>query len=76
MLDWELPYLTGLQALPNLLRAVPGATIVVFSADADRATAAIALAGGADRYLVKDANGVADVITVLREYDTPQRLPA
>ena len=74
VLDWELPYLNGLEALPSLLAAVPGATIVVFSANADQTTAAIALAGGASRYLVKDANGVADVIAVLREYGAAQPL--
>ena len=76
VLDWELPHLDGAEALPSLLRAVPGATVVVFSANADQATAAIALAGGASRYLVKDDNGVADVIAALRELDTTHRLSA
>lgn len=76
VLDWELPHLDGAEALPSLLRAVPGATVVVFSANADQSTAAIALAGGASRYLVKDASSVADVIAALRELDVPQPLTA
>ena len=76
VLDWELPHLAGAEALPSLLRAVPGATIGVFSANADDATAAIALAGGASRYLVKDDNGVADVIAALREFSGVERLSA
>ncbi len=76
VLDWELPHLDGAEALPSLLRAVPGATVVVFSANADRATAAIALARGATRYLVKDDKGVADVIAALHELDGAQPLSA
>lgn len=76
VLDWELPHLDGAEALPILLRAAPGATVVVFSADSDQATAAFALAGGASRYLVKDDSGVADVIAALHDLDHTQTLSA
>jgi DNA-binding NarL/FixJ family response regulator len=67
ILDWELPILSGLQALPQISEAAPRASVVVFSATADAATAALALARGATRFLVKDANDVPDVIAALRD---------
>ena len=66
VLDCHLPHLNGLDALPALLKAVPDATVVVFSATSDKATVALALNRGAQRYLVKDRDGVADVIEALR----------
>lgn len=66
ILDVHLPMLDGLEALPTLVEAVPGATIVVFSATSDRSVAAVALSRGAAQYLVKDDNDVADVIAAVR----------
>ena len=67
ILDWELPVLTGLQALPQISQAAPAASVVVFSAASDAATAALALSRGATRFLVKDRNDVPDVIAALRD---------
>ena len=66
VLDYELPIADGLSVLPTLHEAVPSATIVVFSATTDRATATQALAGGASYYMVKDRDEVGDVIAALR----------
>lgn len=76
VLDWQLPLLDGLHALPALRKAAPHAKVIVFSATNDRATAAAAIADGASRFLVKDVNGVYDVIAALRECATPRRLIA
>lgn len=76
ILDWELPVLSGLQALPQLSQAAPGASVVVFSATSDRATSAQALASGASRYLVKDDNDIPDVIAALREGSKRELLSA
>jgi DNA-binding NarL/FixJ family response regulator len=73
ILDWELPVMSGLQALPEISRAAPRASVVVFSATGDPATAALALSRGATRYLVKDRNDIPDVIAALR--DSAQRVP-
>ena len=66
VLDYELPRADGLTVLPTLHKALPSATIVVFSATTDYVTVARALAGGADYYLVKDRDQVGDVIAALR----------
>ncbi|HVM18660.1 MAG TPA: response regulator transcription factor [Egibacteraceae bacterium] len=70
VLDVELPVLDGIAALPALRRALPHATIVVFSAATDPAVAARAIASGATRYLVKDRAQLGDVISALREHGT------
>ena len=67
ILDWDLPVLSGIQALPQISQAAPGASVVVFSATADAATAALALSRGATRFLVKDRNDIPDVIAALRD---------
>ena len=67
ILDWELPVLSGLQALPQISQAAPRASVVVFSATADAATAALALSRGATQFLVKDRNDIPDVIAALRD---------
>jgi DNA-binding NarL/FixJ family response regulator len=66
VLDYELPRADGLSVLPTLHRALPLATIVVFSASTDDSTMARALAGGANCYMVKDRDQVGDVIAALR----------
>ena len=76
VLDHVLPLLDGLHALPALTAVVPHATIVVFSASSDPATAATALSLGATRFLLKDRYGVADVIATLRECGLRHSLPA
>ena len=76
VLDWGLPLLDGLHALPALRRAAPGANVIVFSASSDAATAALALSQGAARYLVKDQTGVYDVIAAIRECGRAHQLTA
>lgn len=76
VLDWELPLLDGLHALPALQRAAPHASVIVFSATSDDATAALAVARGASRFLVKDRHSVADVIAAVRECGERHQLTA
>ena len=76
VLDWGLPLLDGLHALPALRRAAPEASVIVFSASSDGATSALALARGAARYLVKDQSGVHDVIAAIRECGPARQLTA
>jgi DNA-binding NarL/FixJ family response regulator len=76
VLDWGLPLLDGLHALPALQRAAPQAQVIVFSATSDDATAALALSRGAVRFLVKDRHSVADVIAAVRECGQSHQLSA
>lgn len=76
VLDWGLPLLDGLHALPALRGAAPGASIIVFSASNDGATAALALSRGAARFLVKDSSTVDDVIAAIRECGRARQLTA
>lgn len=66
VLDLEMPIADGLDALPALHAAAPGAKVVMFSATTDDATRAQALAGGCAAYLIKDDSGVSDVLAAVR----------
>jgi DNA-binding NarL/FixJ family response regulator len=50
-----MPVMDGLEALPHLRRAVPGAAVVVLSGFPSDAAQRAALAAGAHGYLEKDA---------------------
>ncbi|MGQ0843192.1 MAG: response regulator [Sporichthyaceae bacterium] len=52
-LDLSMPEMDGLQALPQILAAVPGVKVVVMSGFDERSVAEQVLAGGAARYLEK-----------------------
>jgi len=53
MLDLSMPNVDGLEALPRVRDAAPGARVIVYSGLAAHRVAAIALERGADRYLDK-----------------------
>ena len=76
VLDWGLPLLDGLHAMPALIGAAPGASVIVFSASSDAATAGDALSRGATRFMVKDHSTVDDVISAIRECGRARQLTA
>jgi CheY-like chemotaxis protein len=64
VLDWELPDMEGVDALPALRRAVPHTRIVMFSSHTTRQDAERALAAGADDYFEKpNINGLIAYVT-------------
>jgi two-component system chemotaxis response regulator CheB len=65
-LDIEMPELTGLEALPHIIKATP-ARVVMLSALSDSDTTYQALADGATDFLVKPSGGVARSLGDLTE---------
>lgn len=85
-LDIEMPELTGLEALPVLVKSTP-ARIVMLSSVEDPGTTYQALSSGASDFIVKPRHGVASSLTELSELvikkiktayriDPAKRLPA
>ena len=66
VLDCSLPVLDGLETLPSLLQAAPGAAVIMYSAWSDSGLALLARARGAQGYLVKARQDVGDVLTEIR----------
>jgi DNA-binding NarL/FixJ family response regulator len=66
VLDWSLPLLDGLETLPALVKAVPQAAVIMFSAWSDPKLARLAKARGAQGYLVKSRHDVTDVVSEIR----------
>jgi DNA-binding NarL/FixJ family response regulator len=66
LLDLDMPGMGGLEALPELRRIVPGATIVVYTSDDSPRTRLEAKRHGAADYVVKGASGVREVLRFLR----------
>ena len=75
VLDDHLPLLDGVDVLPALLRAVPDATVIMYSAWSDVGLMALARARGAGSYLVKGRDDVADVVAEVRRL-TASRIPS
>lgn len=69
LLDISMPDLNGIDALPQLRRAVPGMKILVLSMHGAKDYVNAALKAGANGYLLKDAavDELADAIRALRE---------
>ena len=55
VVDWQMPVLEGIDALPHLREAVPLAVIIMFSSRPDADARDRALAAGADAYAEKGA---------------------
>lgn len=53
VLDWDMPDVDGLAALPDIRRAAPESMVVMMTDYADPALAAMALTAGADRVCPK-----------------------
>lgn len=66
LLDWQMPVLDGLRAIPGLRRERPGVGIVMYSSRVEADASASALAAGADAYLEKTAE-LSEVTRRLRE---------
>lgn len=66
LLDLAMPVMDGIQALPQLRRSLPAATIVIFSGFEQSALVDEALAAGADAYLEKGAS-VTQMVDLLRK---------
>ena len=67
VLDYHMPGLNGLEALPILRHAAPHARIVMFSADDDTSASRTAMERGADGYITKNGQqGLDDVVALLR----------
>lgn len=64
LLDLSMPRLTGLDALPDILRVAPRARVIALSGFAASVVAGNVLAAGAHRYLEKgvDPQVIADAI--------------
>ncbi len=65
LLDLHFPGVSGLDSVPELLRASPPTRLVVLSATADRSTVAMALASGAGGFVTKSCplDRIVDVVT-------------
>lgn len=66
VLDYHMPGVDGIAAIPLLRDAVPDVRIVMFSADDDRGASEAALASGATGYVTKNGQqGLDDVVRLL-----------
>ena len=66
VLDLAMPEMDGLEALPGILEAAPGAKVVVLSGFEGRTMASRALALGARRYIEKGVPA-SDIAEAVRE---------
>ena len=69
VLDYQMPQMTGLQALPHLLRAAPDAQVIVWTASAaEDIVAQKFLEGGAHHYICKAAGEPTAILELIRGY--------
>lgn len=66
LLDNHLPGVNGVDALPGLIEAAPGARILMLTVSEDESDLAAALRGGAAGYLLKTIEGDALTAAILR----------
>lgn len=66
VLDCSLPLLDGLETLPALRQALPDASVIMYSAWSDPGLTRLARARGAQGYLVKAHQDIADVLAEVR----------
>ncbi len=67
VLDYHMPGVDGITAIPMLRDAAPDVRIVMFSADDDRSASDAAMASGAAGYVTKNGQrGLDDVMRLLR----------
>ncbi len=71
ILDWEMPEMTGIGALPMIRNTLPRAQIMMFSARSSSEAAPLALTAGADGYFEKpDFDALVAAVTNPRAGDT------
>jgi PleD family two-component response regulator len=75
VLDWEMPGMSGVDAVPHLRAAAPRARVVMFSSRPSSIAEADALAAGADAYLDKSRSSelVARVVELGAEASADER---
>jgi DNA-binding NarL/FixJ family response regulator len=66
LVDLSMPRVGGLEAIPQMLRAAPGARVIALSGFPSDRMARDAVAAGAAAYLVKDAD-VSAMLDAIRE---------
>ena len=66
LLDLDMPVMTGFEALPHLLEAVPDAMIVIYTSHDSRHARSEARRLGAGAYVVKQTTAVRDVLALVR----------
>ena len=76
LLDVDMPVLTGLEALPQLVEIVPDALIVVYTADLSDATRNDAMRLGAGALAWKGITPIAEVLALMRRHRTIGPSPA
>ena len=70
VLDYHMPGVDGIAAIPMLRDVAPDVRIVMFSADDDRTASRAAIASGAAAYVTKNGQqGLDDVVRLLRADD-------
>jgi two-component system response regulator RegA len=74
LLDLNMPEMSGLAALPDLLAAAPGARLVVLTGYSSIATAVEAIKAGATQYLCKPAT-VAEILRAFEGEAAPEAAP-
>lgn len=66
VLDWQMPVMDGVAALPELRRVSPKSAILMFSNKYGPGAERVALAAGADRFLEKQGN-LTELVAAVRE---------
>lgn len=76
LLDVDMPVLSGLDALPQLVEIVPDALIVVYTADHSDAIRDTAFRLGAGALVRKGITPISDVLAIVRQHRTIGPSPA
>lgn len=67
ILDYEMPEMDGIEALPAIRKALPNGVIVMYSANESPGTGSAALSAGADAYVAKGEQTPAQLLALLAE---------
>lgn len=69
VLDWQMPVMDGLAAIPELRRVSSESSILLFSSKYGPGAESAALAAGADRFLEKQGD-LTELVTAVRDLRT------
>lgn len=67
ILDYEMPELDGLEALPAIRTALPGGLVVMYSSNESPEMATAAVEAGADAYLCKGERTPTEVVALIAD---------